>query len=116
MLNSLLHNKLVLIVIILVVLGGAWYGLSSSSAGPAPVLSSAGTDTSGDQSIVSTLLALQAITLSGTIFSDPAFSTLRDFTTAIVPEPVGRPDPFAPLTAQSNATSSKSAQIFKPAK
>ena len=115
MINSLLRSKLFIIGVVIVVLGGAWYGLSSSS-GPAPVLSATGTDTSGDSAIVSTLLALQTITLSGTIFSNTAYAGLKDFTTAIVPEPAGRPDPFAPLTVQSTATTSKSAQIFQSAK
>ena len=114
MIASLLRNKLVLIGIIIVVLGGAWYGLSSSS-GPTPVLTSTGADTSGDGNIVSTLLALQAITLGDSIFSNPAYTTLKDYTTAILPEPVGRPDPFAPLPTLSTGTS-KNVQIFQPAK
>lgn len=117
MASSLLRNKLVLAILVVVVLGGAWYGLSSSgSSGPPAALTSSGSDTSGDSSIVSSLLALQAITLSGTILSNPAFVSLKDFTTAIVPEPTGRSDPFAPISAQSAATSSQtSVQIFKPA-
>ena len=118
MIASLLRNKFFLIGIIIIVLVGAWFGLTSSSA-PAPALTSAGADTSGDEAIVSSLLALQAITLSGTIFSNPAYASLQDFTTAIIPVPAGRPDPFAPLSQQSayaSGTSTKSAQIFQPAK
>jgi hypothetical protein len=118
MINSLLRNKLVIVVIIIIVIAGAWYGLSSSSAPAASsdsALTSNATDTSGDSQIVSTLLALQAITLSGTIFTNPAYATLKDFTTPIVPEPTGRTDPFAPITTQSVATTTRSAQIFKPA-
>ena len=113
MISSLFRNKLILGVIVVIVIGGAWYGLSSSGA-PADTgaLTSAGADTSGDSDIVATLLSLQAITLSGTIFSDPAYPTLKDFTTAIVPVPAGRPDPFAPIPVSG---SSKSAAIFKPA-
>jgi hypothetical protein len=118
MINSLLHHKLVIVVIIIIVIAGAWYGLSSSSAPAAntdTALTSTGTDNGGDTEIVSSLLALQAITLSGTIFSSPAYATLQDFTTAIIPEPAGRTDPFAPITAQSTASPTKSAEIFKPA-
>jgi hypothetical protein len=120
MIASLLRSKIAIVGIVIVIAGGLWYGLSSSSSsGPAGALTSTGPDTSGDQSIVSTLLTLQSITLSGTIFSNPAYSTLKDFTTAIVPEPAGRPDPFAPLPVSSpvpNADASKSVQIFQPAK
>jgi hypothetical protein len=118
MINSLFQHKIVIVVIIIIVIAGAWFGLSSSSGAPASdtALTSTGADTTGgDSDIVSSLYALQAITLSGTIFTNPAYTTLQDFTTAIVPEPAGRSDPFAPITAQSVATSTKSAQIFKPA-
>ena len=120
MIASLLRSKIAVIVIVLLIVGGLWYGLTASST-PATTgaLSSTGADTSGDQSIVSTLLTLQSITLSGTIFSNPAYATLKDYTTAIVPVPAGRPDPFAPLPASAptaTATSSRSVQIFQPAK
>jgi hypothetical protein len=117
MISSLMRNKFVLLIIVMVVVAGAWYGLSSSSA-PASTgaLTSAGVDTSGDSDIVNTLLSLQAITLSGTIFSDPAYPTLKDFTTAIVPVPAGRPNPFAPISTNVAASgAAKSAAIFKPA-
>jgi hypothetical protein len=115
---ALLRNKFVIIGIVVVVLFGAWYGLTSSSV-PASVLSTTTPDTdAGDETIVTTLVQLQAITLSGAIFSNPAFASLQDYTTAIQPEPVGRTDPFAPLPAQSTPTvgSSKSAQIFQAGK
>jgi hypothetical protein len=119
MIASLLRNKFAIILIIVVIAGGLWYGLSSSSSAPPAALSSTGTDTSGDQSIVSSLLAMQSITLSGTIFSDPAYATLKDFTTAIVLEPAGRADPFAPLSSSVAAptpATAKGAQIFQPVK
>ena len=119
MISSLLRNKLVIVGIVVFILAGAWFGLSSSS-GPDSALSTTGPDTAGDGSIVSTLLTLQAITLKGAILTDPAFATLRDFTTAIVPVPAGRANPFAPLGAQvsSNtaATNANTTHIFKPAK
>lgn len=101
-----MHNKLVFIIVIVVIAGGVWYGLSQSGA-PEPLLtttSPAGTLTTGqgsDQEIIGTLLALRAVTLSGTIFGDPGFMVLQDFGTTIVPEPVGRQNPFAPLGAQN---------------
>ena len=119
MITSILRNKLLLIVIIIVVIGGAWYGLTSSSSGSAAVLSSSGPDTSGDEAIISSLQSLQAISLSGTIFSDPAYKTLKDYTTAIVPVPAGRADPFAPISAAAQSSvpaPANSVQIFKPSR
>jgi len=120
MIATILRSKVAIIGIIVVIGGGLWYGLtSSSSSAPTSALSSSGPDMTDDQAIVSTLLTLQSITLSGSIFSNPAYATLKDFTTAIVPVPAGRSDPFAPLPASTpapTATASKSAQIFQPAK
>lgn len=111
---SILRNKFVIGAIVLVVLFGAWYGLTSSSA-PASVLTSASPDASpGDQDIVATLVQLQAITLSGTIFSNPAYQSLQDDTVSIQSEPVGRSDPFAPTSYSAPVTgSAQSAQIFQ---
>ena len=50
-----------------------------------------------ERDLVATLLQLRAVTLDGTIFTDPAFQSLLDYGIEIVPEPVGRENPFAPL-------------------
>ncbi len=52
-----------------------------------------------DQELVSLLLELKAITLTDAIFSDEVFQSLQDFSKDLVSEPVGRPNPFAPLGA-----------------
>lgn len=62
--------------------------------------------TSADKDVVETLLALRSITLSGTIFTDPAFIKLKDTGTQIVPEPVGRPNPFLPLEGSKTVSTS----------
>lgn len=115
-----MHNKLIFIIIIVVIAGGVWYGLSISGA-PEPLLvttTSEGGSVSAqntDQEIIGTLLALRAVTLSGSIFSDPSFVTLQDFGTTIVPEPVGRENPFAPLrTSVPPASTAGAAQLFTP--
>jgi hypothetical protein len=65
--------------------------------------------TESDRDIVNVLLQLRAVTLSGTIFTDPTFMTLQDFGSEIVPEPVGRPNPFAPLGLNTQASTSTAA-------
>lgn len=108
--NWITHNKLLFIGLVVVVGGGVWYGLSASSATPASTLTAVSTSSgsptqeSADQQLVATLLSLRAVTLSGTIFQDPSFESLKDFGTPIVAEPVGRTDPFAPLGSAANAT------------
>lgn len=58
-----------------------------------------------DKELVGSLLQLRAVSLGGSIFSDPAFMELQDFGTQIIPEAVGRPNPFAPTSYRSTSTS-----------
>jgi hypothetical protein len=120
--NWIRHNKLVFILAIVVVAIGVWYGLSSGNE-PPPLLTT--TTPSGqnvqeknaDQEIIGTLLALRAVTLSGTIFNDASFMSLQDFGTMIVPEPIGRENPFAPLnTPTVRAPGATSTQSLAPAR
>jgi hypothetical protein len=104
---GILHSKIfILIVGSVLVAGGAWY-LFLRDATPAPLLQTEDlmTATGTDREVVETLLQLRAITLSGTIFSDPAFTALQDRGTQIVPEPVGRSNPFLPLPFSTSPTS-----------
>ncbi len=112
------QHKLIFIVLILIIVVGVWYGLSQGGT-PAPLLTTQtvdGTTATGgaDQQLVGTLLALRAVALNGTIFTEPAFTSLQDFGTTIIPEPVGRENPFAPLRGRGSATSTQSAKIFTP--
>src|SRR4051812_35513348 len=100
------HFVIVLILIIVVVIG-VWYGMSGGGAAPTSNLTTETVGDTGsptadeqDRDLVETLLTLRAITLSGTIFTDPAFKSLQDFGTTIIPEPVGRDNPFAPYRGQ----------------
>lgn len=99
------EHKMIVSVVALLVALFAWYGFSGSK-GEAPLLAAQGpaaVSTAAERNLVETLIALRAITLSGTIFSDPAFLSLQDFGTQIVPEPMGRRDPFAPLSSERGA-------------
>ena len=117
MLQTLLQHKLILIIGGVVVAGIAWYAMSPTAE--TPNVATTPVEKAGvplDQGIVSTLLTLRAVKLDGTILTDVAFLSLKDFSTDIVPEPVGRPNPFAPLSSRSSATSSSTqgAQTFTP--
>jgi len=118
----ILQHKLIFLIVILLVVFGVWYGLSQSAPAAPLLTNSAPTGSpsadSADQQLVSTLLALRAVTLNGNIFSDPAFLSLQDFSTTIVPEPVGRDNPFAPLpsTVKMPPENPHAAQLFAPKK
>jgi hypothetical protein len=108
MMSLFARNKLLLILLGLVVLGVSWYFFSGSSDTPdllETTVGPAGLSANPQEAdLVQTLLALRAVSLSGTIFNDPAFMSLRDFGTQIIPEPVGRQNPFAPLGVSGATT------------
>lgn len=115
------QHKLLSLAILVLLIGVAWWEFTQSAA-PASVITTNNvgnaTDTQ-DAQIVSTLLQLQAVTLSGTIFTDPGFLSLQDFTTQVVSEPIGRPDPFAPISATATVATTSSTlnpNLFAPAK
>lgn len=112
------QHKLIVVLVVIVVFGTGWYALSGGTPSPSLTTTSVAGSSPADRNLVSTLLALRSVKLDATIFSDPAFVNLRDFSTQIVPEPVGRANPFAPLTTSVSvsATGTKSAQIFAPRK
>jgi|SRR3989344_4493695 len=47
--------------------------------------------------LLTTLLELKSLTLDESLFTSNAFRSLRDFSQRLVPEPVGRRNPFAPI-------------------
>ena len=115
------QHKLIFIILIIAVAASIWYGLTQvDTAAPTLTTSTPTAEASaaGSKDLVSSLLALRAVTLSGTIFSDPALLSLHDNGTTIVSEPVGRDNPFAPLrsTEKATATTTHQAQIFAPKK
>lgn len=50
-----------------------------------------------ERELLSILLDLRRIELREEIFSDSVFISLKDFSQDLVPEPVGRNNPFAPV-------------------
>lgn len=116
--ETLKQHKILVIIAILVVVLIAWYILSGSSGDSASksVITTTTPTDAADRELVSTLLALRSVKLDGTIFSEPAFASLKDFSTQIISEPVGRPNPFAPLSAaaSSSADSVHAAKLFTP--
>jgi hypothetical protein len=102
MLDVLKKNKIVLVVIAFLVAGFVWYGMSGGSAPETLITTDAlggvgSPQAAQERAMLDTLFQLKAIQLSGNIFSNVAFQSLRDFRTEIVSEPIGRKNPFAPL-------------------
>lgn len=107
-------NKMILIVVGVIIGGFVLYsyiaGDSSTSLIQANNEPASAEARAGERAILDTLFQLKAITLSGTIFTNVAFETLRDFRTEIVAEPIGRKNPFAPIPGM--ATSSTPARTI----
>lgn len=104
MLDMIKNNKLAVGVLAVLVAIGAWYFLGDSGSGE-PVLVTEDLSTPSAQAerdLVATLLQLRSVSLDGTIFNDPVFQSLKDFGSQIVPEPVGRENPFAPFDNQKS--------------
>ena len=119
MISFLMNHKLITIITGLVVAGAVGYGLTSGSGSSSSSLITSETvgEQGADGDLVSTLLALRAVKLDATLFTDPAFAGLKDFSTQNVPEPIGRPNPFAGLgsSVAPTDTTTKGAQMFSPA-
>ena len=94
------ENKVILIIVIIIVVLLAWYSMGGSGNSGGDSLMSASAPSSksvDDRDLLKLLTSMRNIHLDGHIFENPAYKSLRDFSRSIVPEPVGRKDPFAPL-------------------
>jgi hypothetical protein len=60
-----------------------------------------------DQDLIALLLELKSISLDNSLFTSPAFASLQDFSQELIPEPVGRPNPFEALPGQVGAKAGK---------
>ena len=108
---AFLQNKFVMLILGGVVIAGVvWYSFLRDRGSTALLETSDLTQTTeADGDIVNTLLELRSVSLSGTIFTDPAFLRLKDFGSQIVSEPVGRPNPFAPLPGAASSAAAANA-------
>jgi uncharacterized membrane protein len=50
-----------------------------------------------DNELIALLLQLKSLTLDESLFGNAAFQSLQDLSQELIPEPVGRNNPFAPL-------------------
>jgi hypothetical protein len=55
-----------------------------------------------DKDLIALLFELKQITLDDSIFSNKSFQSLEDFSKELVTEPIGRNNPFAPITGSGS--------------
>ena len=122
MMDYIKAHKLISLIVLVLLIGIAWWEFTSN-ASSGPLVTTAGpagiASTSQDAQLVASLLQLQSVSLNGAILSDPGFLALQDFTTQVVSEPIGRTNPFAPITPGSivsTSTQKVSPNLFAPAR
>jgi len=106
MLEPLKQNKKLLIAFAIATIFFMWnmLGGSNDTSSNAILISDAQDDTQVvprtevDQEIVRLLIDMRSLRLDGSLFVSPGFGMLHDFSREIVPEPQGRPNPFAPIS------------------
>ncbi|MDD5357101.1 MAG: hypothetical protein PHS53_03070 [Candidatus Pacebacteria bacterium] len=104
------------IIIILVLVGavflGYWYYASPVKNPDSALLTqttSSGVDDQGlviGQKTITLLQELEKVNIDRSIFATAAFQSLQDFGVEIQAEPIGRPDPFAPVGYEDGSVSS----------
>lgn len=106
--DLLIKHKLVAVGIVIVIAAAIWYFMSGSSSQEAVLSVEMPTVPPEAQELIQNLAVLRSVTLDGEIFASASFKALRDFSTPITTEPVGRKNPFAPLSASEMASGSSS--------
>ena len=94
----------IMLGVLLVVAYYVFWGSGSGS----PLLSSSAAPSSESQQLLATLGDLHSVTLDNRIFKNQIFLSLSDFGAVIPEQPVGRPNPFAPVGVQTSPRSASS--------
>jgi hypothetical protein len=107
MIENIKKHKVLTAVAVVVLMAIGWFFVSGgSSKEAAPLLETSGLSASAsgnatvgrvDRELQDTLDKVRAIQLNNQVLSDPIFLSLNDIGQQIVPEPFGRPNPFAPI-------------------
>lgn len=118
--SSFLTIVLIILIVTAALLGYRFFWQSPNPTAVEPTsglvavgLSRADARLQTDQ-FLAVLRDLEGVTLDPTILSDPRFTALVDITKPLTPKPIGRNNPFAPISA-SDYTSSTSSRSQSPA-
>jgi hypothetical protein len=91
-----IRNNLIAILLITVCVAGVFLYKSYFSQGTAALVTSSDVDSMSNE-MLQALSRLKSISFDPELFNDSTFVSLVDFGTQIQPQPVGRPNPFAPI-------------------
>lgn len=90
------HNR-TYIGIVLFLAAGFWVYMTYFTGGSSKDLLVESSASPLSQDVLITLSNINTIKLDASIFSDPVFTSLSDYSVAIPPEVAGRRNPFAPF-------------------
>jgi hypothetical protein len=98
-------KNMFIIIGMLAVAGIAYFYYSGSNSQTASSFNQ--TTDEGQQAgamVLNLLNQIQSLKIDNSLFKDPAYLTLQDYTVQIPEIPIGRTNPFAPLSGESQAT------------
>lgn len=94
-------KKTTVIIILIVIMGAFVYFYISGSklSDDSALLQGSSPDISDNvgAEVLALLNQIQSLKIDPTIFSEPVYKTLIDYSVPIPPQPVGRTNPFAPV-------------------
>lgn len=101
-------NKVILIIllVILAFFGYRFMFKKGASSGKSDLAVDSGTGASGQSAIgrdlIVTISKLKSLNLDDALFKDPIFNNLSDFSVPLIPQEVGRSNPFSPIGGSAN--------------
>jgi hypothetical protein len=107
-------KKILIIAIVVVIVIAGYMFLKDDAPEASETLSVAPTDDTIGGDILPLLYQLKSLQLDTTIFRDPAFATLQDYSIEIPDQPQGRENPFAPIGARAVGTTTQLPPIRLP--
>lgn len=99
MLNSIKQNKILIVSLVVVAIFFVWFSMSGKGKSTKILTSQSARTISNkkDREVLQSLEATKAIRLNNALFKTTAFKSLVDFGQNIIPEPIGRINPFSPV-------------------
>ena len=99
-------NIFIILGIITVACGGYYFVAQRGVADPGVSESKLQQMLTSTQAFIQYRQTLNQITFDFTLFEDDRFRTLRSYSEPVEPKPEGRPNPFAPVGADSSSVTS----------
>lgn len=115
--NFLKHNFKSILVLTIVIVGGfyiySYFFGGSTDTSPLSVTTPDVGSSEAGRDLLLLLAELKTLRLDESIFTDPQFRNLKNFRVELIPEPIGRDNPFAPISGATGSGNSVKIKSFK---